>query len=532
MPLTTTNTLDPFGGTFGEAEAAHLLRRSCYYPTLAQIRAAVQRGLGPTIDLLLLPDGEVDIPLMHKRGEDVYVPYGATWINARWGDVDVFPPRFESMSAWTMKVFLDAGLSLERKMWFFWMNHFGCERDGDLKASYIYTQRLRTDALGNFKQLVTDIARDSQMLLFLNGASSVAGAPNENFARELLELFTIGKGAQAGNDDYTTYTERDVRAFARALTGYYIENNFSYEVDKLPYGAFDWDRHDSGSKLLSPRFGSQVIPAGMGEQELDYCIDLIFARRDAGDYLCRKLYRYFVHYDITPEIEANVIQPMSQVFRESGFQMSAVLRVLLTSEAFFDEKARGSLIKSPLEYLLSLYRMSSQALPDELDARYKVLQRLTWPLYNARMLMWQPPSVAGWKAYYQAPLFNRQWITAATIQQRADQVMEFVEYGLYQDDELQYSLNLLDYIAGFENALDPNDLIAEAAARHLPLGLNAEQARGLKNLLIPGLPDFEWTIEYQGYLDDPNDEGRRMSVERKVRNMFNALLGSLEFHLY
>ncbi len=526
-------TLEPYSGPFGEAEAWHLLRRCTYAPTLARVKEAVREGLPRTLDRVLAYDPDYGPPLKyHTNVVDPNVAFGETWIKAPYSTtVDLFPYRYGSLLAWILEGIYRSGDTVNAKLWMFWINHFGVEVGGDQRTTYNYFLRLRDQGLGSYKQLIREVALEPEMLRFLNGDKNSAASPNENFARELLELYTLGKGPQAATGDYTTYTEQDVRALARALTGYEIWDAYSSDKDKQPSVHFRADRHDATSKQLSHRFGGVTIAAA-GEAELGNVIDLVFAHGAAGDHLARKLYRYFVHYDVDAAAETGAVLALGQVLRESAFEMKPALRRLLGSEAFFDRDARGALIKSPMEFSVGLHRSMGFVMPTETLKRYRLMQRVQWMLYDQRMLPFEPPSVAGWKAYYQAPLYNRYWISSATLQNRMGTVWNWVENGLVLDGEPLFVPDVLAYVATFENPANPTDLIAELAVRHLPMPITAGQALVLKGMLLPGLPDFEWTIQYDAYLDAPNDEGLRMSVERKLRNVFVALHGSSEYHLF
>ena len=155
------------------------------------------------------------------------------------------------------------------------------------------------------------------MLLYLNGNENTKEAPNENYARELLELFTIGKGEVAGPGDYTTFTEQDVQSMARVLTGWTI--NLLAIGTKLE-SIFLAPRHDTGSKQLSSRFNDEIIE-NAGDQEYSNLIDVIFEQDEVSKFICRKIYRYFINHEIDDEIEANIIEPMAQIIRDDNYEV-------------------------------------------------------------------------------------------------------------------------------------------------------------------------------------------------------------------
>jgi len=354
-------------------------------------------------------------------------------------------------------------------------------------------------SLGNFRQLIKDISIDMQMLHFLDGLSNKASSPNENYARELLELFTLGKGEQVSQGDYTNYTEEDVRTLAKALTGWTVANWYSQDPNVQPTSVFQAFDHDTSTKQLSERFDNKTIE-DLGDQEIFRVVDIVFEQPMAADYICRKLYRYFVHYDITAQVETDIIQPLAATLRANDFEIKPVLRQLLGSEHFFDTAERAALIKNPLDFVLDATLGLGLPVPVELDIEYYMYLSISWKCSEMTMDLQIPPTVAGYKAFYQSPLFNRHWINTSTLQLRHNLAKEVMWVGLWVDG-VHRELDIFGFIENFDNPSDPNDLIAEFALRMYPKPLQQYQLDTLKGILIPGLPDFEWTIEYNNYLD-------------------------------
>ena len=206
-------SMSPYSGNFTEVEASHLLRRTMFGATLQQIRAAVTNGLPATVSSLMsIPT--LSPPLTYLAEEQV-ASFGQTWVNSVYPGGDTQPTenaRRASIAAWLMENINNEGLSIAEKMCLFWQNHFAAEASFDSRATYNYFDLIRTYALGDFKQLIKEMTVDPNMLFFLNGVSNQSFSPNENYARELLELYTIGKGPQIGEGDYTNYKEQDVAA--------------------------------------------------------------------------------------------------------------------------------------------------------------------------------------------------------------------------------------------------------------------------------------------------------------------------------
>ena len=341
---TVSPGLETYSGPWTYQQAAHLLRRTTYGPNLARIQWAESQGLSATLDKLFEALPLPDPPVNAYYEDDPDVPVGATWINAPYTQSifqDQSRYRFRSMKSWTLGLMWEEGISIREKMTLFWHNHFPVNEVEDTKYMYRYGNMLRTYALGNFRELTKAVTIDPAMLRFLNGSQNKKGSPNENYARELLELFTVGKGPLAGPGDYTNYNEHDIQEIARVLTGWrdYGLNLASTDGD---FGAeFVPSNHDTDPKVLSFHFNNAVIN-DMGDQEYAHLIDIIFEQDEVARFICRKLYRWFVFHEIDEDIEANVIQPMAQILLDHDFEIQPAVRALLESAHFYDPAHRLS----------------------------------------------------------------------------------------------------------------------------------------------------------------------------------------------
>jgi uncharacterized protein (DUF1800 family) len=298
-------------------------------------------------------------------------------------------------------------------MLFFWQNHFGVTTSGDARAMYQFISVLQQHALGNVKALVKAVATDPCMLIFLNGSTNTVFSPNENFGRELLELFTIGKGPQLAAGDYGNYTEQDVAAAAKIFTGFTVQGVRSATQTQVT-SQFMPLLHDNSTKTLSYHFNSQQISPNGANEHLNY-IDLIFAQPETAKYICRKLYRYFVNYDISPWVETNIIAALAQTLISSNFEIQPVLSQLFGSEHFYDISVRGAIIKSPLEAIFYMFNSSQSMLNLDLQTNYQMYLAMYTVADQMGQEYGAPPSVAGWTAYYQAPAFSKLWINSTYL---------------------------------------------------------------------------------------------------------------------
>ena len=346
-------SLDPYTGAWNANLAAHLLRRTMFGPTFEQIQSATTSGLTATVDqLLTLP--AVSPPLSYD-GADAIAAVGETWVQS------VFPAanlqvtedsRRKSLGGWMMQRINLESVSILEKMVLFWQNHFAVPFASDSRASFNYLELLRSNVLGNFKTLVQEVTIDPCMLVFLNGYSNSVYSPNENYAREFLELFTIGKGEQIGLGDYTNYTEEDVLAGSKIFTAWQIQG-FGSATETTTSSVFQPALHDTADKVLSVHFGNQVIPNGNEQEYLNY-IDVVFQQPEVARHICRKIYRYFVNYDLTQAVEDNVITAVADTFILNNYELFPVIQQLLLSDHFYDIALRGSIIKNPIEFFFSI----------------------------------------------------------------------------------------------------------------------------------------------------------------------------------
>ena len=522
----TATTLAPYAGAWGAAQAAHLLRRCLLGPTWGEIQTAAGSTLAATLTQLLTPAPTPGLPL-NVSTTDTTVPLGQPWVGQPF-DQTLEGVRRTSLRDWWLGLQLSQGTSLTEKMTLFWHNHFVVEFGtiNSAQYGYEYARLLRQYSLGNIRHLAMDMTINPAMLRYLNGNASVVGAPNENYGRELLELFTLGKGPLIGTGNYTTYTEADVQAAAKVLTGWRDDTN-------TVTGYFTANRHDTSTKQFSSAFGNAKI-APNGANEYKDLINLIFQQSATAAFLVRALYRWFVYYVIDAQVESDIIQPLATLLVQSNYDVVPVLRALLSSEHFFDAANVGCLIKSPLDFTVGVCRQLELAQPAATNylGQYGVWDYL-WSLgYVQQQALGDPPNVAGWVAYYQAPQFHELWINAVTLPRRNQTTDLFIATGITKSGFL-FKADPVSWVLALPaaTAQDPNLVIAAFTRLMVPIDLTANQLAFLKNALIPGLPDFEWTSEWSQFLATPTNAAKRNAVQGKLQTMLRALAGLAEYQL-
>ncbi|RNC88335.1 MAG: DUF1800 domain-containing protein [Winogradskyella sp.] len=267
---------------------------------------------------------------------------------------------------------------LKGRLILFWSNHFVTELESYFASNllYEYYHTLERHALGNFREFVYDIGRTSAMLVYLNGFENTNNSPNENYARELYELFTLGVD--------NGYTQQDIVETSKALTGFNHRVNWTYPIN------YDSSTFDNSVKTIFNREGNWGY---------DEVIAILFEEKSPliAQFICRKLYTYF----ISPEPNEVVISAMADSFG-ADFNIANVLKLLFKSEHFFDEKSLGTKIKSPFDLTMSYLKVTGFTMqPDYLDA-------FVW--YNNMMgqYLFNPVDVAGWQG-------DKDWINSSTI---------------------------------------------------------------------------------------------------------------------
>ncbi len=528
-PPPPSSGLEPFTGPYTKFEAAHLLRRTLFGPTKAEILSSVDAGLEATLGELLMERPLPSPPVNYDDPNNAEVPLGETWVDAPYSSNEDLLARNRSLAAWTIGRLMAGEISVREKMTLFWINHFAISNVNDPKYYYRYASTLRGNALGNFRDLVKAITIDPAMLRFLNGNQNTAQSPNENYARELFELFSIGKGPQIGPGDYTYYTEQDILEVSRILTGWRDVGYRSPRVGEISV-EFRPFRHDQGTKQLSDKFDNAIIQ-NMGADEFAHLIDIIFQNPATARHICRKLYRWFVYYIIDEQVEANVIEPMAQIMVDNDYAIRPALEALLRSNHFFDQLSVGPMIKNPLDFIVSAFRPLHIGVPGNYQIQYGVWSRIYSLAHEQQMNYYQVPEVAGWKAYYQGPLYYRTWINSSTLPVRMNFTDVLVTSGFRLGEQLRIEFKPLEFLETMDDPADPNALIAEFAETLMPQPLTEGQISALKEILIPGLPDFEWTVEYQQYLTNPDDLELAESVANRVKGLVRAMLNLPEFYL-
>ncbi|MEO0898835.1 MAG: DUF1800 family protein [Bacteroidota bacterium] len=530
-------------GVLGKRLAAHLLRRVTFTPTKARIDAFAQKTAAQAVAELL-------IPAAPHLSEPIDPASGSPWINSGIPPVSQnFRLRTYVIAWWLDEARRD--ISMLSRMSFFLHTVFVTAHEGQSTLYFDHISLLRYNALGNFKKFAVRMTYDNLMLAYLDNTLNNKANPNENYARELLELFTIGKGDQVGLGDYTNYTEDDVVQAARVLTGIKraTQRNIVDSETNIPSGYNNFNQHDTGDKTFSHRFNNHVITGATNaadmRREIEDFIDMIYTQAETARYFVRKLYRYFVGRKITSEIEADVIEPLATTFSTNNFEIVPVLQQLFQSQHFYDaddmlasDEIIGNMIKSPLELFLGAASLFDIPVPDPSTDPLNHYQNF----YNRSILsvffpqagfeLFKPSVVAGYPAYYQIPSYHRNWFNSSSIIARY-KLSEIILTGrrvLAGGGNGGVELNVTDWVD--KNISEPGTartLVTEFLAYMIPEEADADRFDYYFNdIFLAGQTEADWAYEWGNFTLSGDDT----EVKIPISNLITAIMYSPEYQLF
>ncbi len=257
---------------------------------------------------------------------------------------------------------------------------------------------------------------------------------------------------------------------------------------------------------------------------------MIFSKKETARYLARKIYRWFMYYNITPTIEAQIIEPLATTLFNNNYEIKPMLIQLLSSEHFFSTNYRGSCIKNPLDFAIGIYRKCEISLSSTLLNNYEIWTSIYNSCINMEMTLGDPPDVAGWPQYYKEPAYYELWINSATIPSRTSFSDNLVSSGITKGG-FKYIIDPFALANKVSNPSVVTDLINGFALILLPVSLSAAQIAQLKEVLIPGLPDSTWTNEWNTYLSNPANTTQKNLINKKLTDLIKAMLRMPEFYL-
>lgn len=559
-------SLTPLTGPLGHRRAAHLLRRASYRyskTTVDQLASLTANQAAAT--LLVAHPLQMVQPVFDPNATDPNDPVtNETWLLPTGlplpSGADDPTLRRYVMSWWVNEALYDPGIV--HKMAFFFHQYLIVTVNSFGNAHFFdYLNLLRWGAIGNFKKLATKIVLDNCMVRYLNNQQNTVGNPNENFAREYFELFTIGKGPQIAPGDYTNYTEEDIIQAAKVFTGFRTLNPQQFPNTRqytdpetgIPRCNVQYNLHDSGPKTFTDKFQKTTITgaanAGDMFRELDDFVNMVFAQPEVARNFCRRLYRWFVSRNITAEIETDIIEPLATTFRNGNYEIKPVLQQLLQSQHFYDaddsdnsNEIIGGMIKSPLELYLQSITFFSLPIPSPTAnprLHYQqfysnsVINRMFMP---AGMPIFFSSDVAGYPGYYQEPEYSRQWFNSSTIIARYKLPQMLLSgrqsFGTNPNANIYIKLNIVPWTKNsgfFSDPSDPYALVQELVNYMLPEQIDNDRFNYFYlSVFLDNLPPADWTYEWQNYLNTGNETEVKIPLERLI----NAIMYSPEYQTF
>lgn len=357
--------------------------------------------------------------------------------------------RFTDLTSWWLRQMLTEGTSMREKMVLFWHNHFVSDRAKVGYPQYMYQQNalFRQQAFGDFRQFVKDVTINPAMLIYLDGRQNSKNAPNENYARELMELFTLGIG---------NYTETDIKQAALALTGWRV-NGLEAVFTKTNFA--DKDKTFLGKT---------------GNFSYADIIDIILTKDAAAEFVCRKLYREFVYYKTNDDF----VKQMAAVFRNAGYDLRSVLTFLLTSDEFYKPDYRGTKIKSPAELTIGSLKLLGISNPS-----------FTYIADTTRMLqqyLFYPPNVAGWPG-------QRDWISSNTFLNRGAFTDSLVDGRRNTGQTLSFRVDPLAYARSYASSENAPQLVKDISRLAFQTTVSPTSETLLLDTLLDGTIAPNWS---------------------------------------
>jgi len=473
------------GDPFTLKWAGHLYRRAGFGGSLSELTAAVDRGLEATLTRLLTGDDGAE------DRERLLLTVG---------DRMVSDDKPEELRSWWCYCMIHTAQPLREKLTLFWHNHFATSIVKVGRATLMYAQNklLRQHALGKFRPFLQAISRDPAMIVWLDNNSNVKGKPNENYAREVMELFTLGVG---------NYTEQDVKEAARAFTGWHTnESGDAYQLNAA--------QHDDGTKTLLGQTG-QLNGGDV--------VRILLDQPQAARFLVRKLYRYFISETHDPP--AALLEPLAESFLKSGYDIAALMKTILGSRHFFSRYAYRQRVKSPVEFVLGAARGVAHPTEEQETVRLP-----PGPLVNRMAAMGQdlfsPPNVKGWP-------HGKAWLNTSTVLARNNFAQQ-VAFGKVAEE--------VDDVTSGEQALR---LVVNAAAETEPAAVYdlADLVKQAKLAEPAKVVDFLFDLFLQGdapaparaklvaFLSASNPKDRPHDRRNHIREAAHTIMCMPEYQL-
>ena len=571
-------TLTPYTGEFGDAQKKHLLKRTMVGYASRHLKDIEGMTMDEAVDKIMT---------FHELGEPVNNYYNELPPEAykeKYGVDDVDPgtpfisrpyirqygnnsfsefqgqERKDAIYTWMYHSMYAQPTSICWKLFIFLFNLTPTLDFHSIhKMIYSYIHLIYHGSFRNYRDFIYDLTLEPYMLEYLNLQLSQKETPDENYAREVQELFTVGKRP------FSKFTEGDVQAAAKVLVGW---NSKFWDENALSEGwepviQFNSWNHDTSDKQFSEFYGNTIIrgrEGAEGAEELDEFVDMIFRTDEVAIYLSRRLFQFFVYPVLSDYIEENIIKPLAEVMRSNGFNLSETLKILLKSEYFYSEDLFNSIIKSPYDFNMSVCKefevldgtlwawvheeqrdYNSMFAEDlsffsesdfNVDNRiYMLFRGINWYTNDQGMQIFQPPSVSGWPAYYQEPVYDLFWLNAVTIKAKKG-FTDASTWGFWIGNNMHLRTNLTKFINSFTNPGSLDLFIEELADRFLGGNIPEKALIRIKNSVFgESINESHWTELINDYLSNPTKSSYN-PLWNKLSELLRLIFQLNEIHVY
>ena len=551
---TISEGLEPYTGPFELAQKKHLLNRTMMALSSKHLADLDKLSLKESLDVLFTKEQFPDLPVndyyyeitkeeTEKQGY-YYVAPGEPYHEAPEPNNSPWP-RYTSFDVWLYKNMIRQKTSIHWRLVFFLHQLVPATQPNGVKIYFQHYELLFNSCFDSYKTFISNMTKDPLMLDYLNLQSSNKTKPDENYARELQELFTVGKGPNS------KYTEDDVVEFARVLVGWRYDYETKNKAGRVQT-VFNMWNHDDKDKKLSAFYGNTTIQgiAGYdGHKELDQLIDIIFSTSECPLYICRRLYQFFCNPIIDTTTEQNIIVPMAEILVKNNFTLTAPLKALLGSAHFFNASNFNSIIKSPIEFILKFYKEFEFTLynweaPTDIPEQFASgitkdfyqLKSLTWNISNLGLNFPYPLNVSGWPAFYQAPVYDMFWLNSDTLSKRSDLANGFARWGMWvgpgkTKGNVNLQINWISYLSTFKNPENFDSVLSEIETRIMGPLISEKSKTRIKNYVLGGFPNSYWTEMYTAYKNNPSIENQN-TISNRLQNLFSSVFQLPEFHLF
>lgn len=546
----------------GYKNAYHLLRRTTYKVTKERIEEFSTKNANQALNILFNYDSFSLDDLIHEVPKD---KDGVTLVDDQAENFSTTPvAHYGYFLSWYLNEAYNCD-TIRFKMAFFLHSIFVNNFPNTTKTAYDQIKLFLYYSKESYKKLAEKITYDNRMLVYLNGNSNIASNPNENYAREFLELFTITKGNQTGSGTYDNYTEEDVITAKYVFTGFKVDYTRS-TIDPqtlIPRGKIIPNLHNSGPKTFSDRFGGVTIQGGNDipsiQQEFRNFVTMVFNQDATAIALAERLYRFFVHREISTEVKNDIIIPLAQYIKETNYNLRRAVRKLLSSLHFYDEDNTigeqnfGALIKTPIDLFLqsiNLFKITVPSAETERLNNHRFFLNFMYFKYlkNVGLDLFRPFTVAGYPPIYQEPDYDKQWLTVNTISYRYGLGQSFIEGrdrvsggGVI----IPSRFNALEFIrnSGYFNSIldslyaDPfanastamPELMQKIEDIAFTMPLSDERRNEIYNdFLLGNLSEINWAMEWKNYVDGVTNGA---DIKVSINNVFYAILNSPEYQI-